>query len=81
MEFVCVREKRSYKKYWQGGLFFDRLVSAVISAAVDIGIQVTPNIIEGKPADDIDWVSVDATAVSGAIIPGVSVMKSFQKFG
>lgn len=55
-------------------------MSAVISAAVDIGIQVTPNIIEGKPADDIDWVSVDATAVSGAIIPGVSVMKSFQKF-
>ncbi|MCM0686917.1 hypothetical protein [Akkermansia massiliensis] len=56
-------------------------MSAVISTAVDIGIQVTPNIIEGKPADDIDWVSVDATAVSGAIIPGVSVMKSFQKFG
>ena len=37
--------------------------------------------LEGKPADDIDWVSVGAAAVSGAIIPGVSVMKSCQKFG
>ena len=65
----------------RSGLFFDRLVSAAISAAVDIGIQVTTNIIEGKPADDIDWVSVGAAAVSGAIIPGVSVMKSCQNLG
>ena len=42
----------------RNGLFVDRLVSVAISAVVDIGFQVTTNIIEGKPADDIDWVSV-----------------------
>jgi YD repeat protein len=74
-------DNNSIDSFDRSGLFFDRLVSAAISAAVDIGIQVTTNIIEGKPADDIDWVSVGAAAVSGAIIPGVSVMKSCQKFG
>ena len=44
----------------RNGLFVDRLVSVAISAVVDIGFQVTTNIIEGKPADDIDWVSVGA---------------------
>jgi RHS repeat-associated core domain len=65
----------------RNGLFVDRLVSAAISAVVDIGFQVTTNIIEGKPADDIDWVSVGAAAISGAIVPGVSVIKSCQKLG
>lgn len=65
----------------RSGLFIDRLASAVGSAAIDIGIQVTTNIIEGKPAGDIDWISVGATAISGAIVPGVGVIKSCKKLG
>ena len=53
-----------------------------ISAAVDIGIQVTTNTIEGKPADDIDWVSVGAAAVDvykRQIIFSCKIMTIFYK--
>jgi len=41
---------------------------------VDLGIQVAANLVSGNGAfDDIDWVSVGASAVEGGLTSGENI--------
>ena len=59
------------------GKFINNVVGFFIGGGVDLGIQVAANLVSGNGAfDDIDWVSVGASAVEGGLTSGVSAGKT-----
>ncbi|MCE8942686.1 RHS repeat-associated core domain-containing protein [Bacteroides faecis] len=59
------------------GKFINNVVGFFIGGGVDLGIQVAANLVSGNGAfDDIDWVSVGASAVEGGLTFGVSAGKT-----
>ena len=59
------------------GKFINNVVGFFIGGGVDLGIQVAANLVSGNGAfDDIDWVSVGASAVEGGLTSGLSAGKT-----
>lgn len=59
------------------GKFINNIIGAFIGAAADLGVQVVANVALGKGAfEDIDWVSVGASAVEGGLTSGLSAGKT-----
>ena len=55
------------------GKFINNIIGAVIGGAADLGVQVASNLIQGKTAfEDINWVSVGASALEGGLTSGLS---------
>ena len=56
------------------GKFINNVVGFFIGGGVDLGIQVAANLVSGNGAfDDIDWVSVGASAVEGGLTSGENI--------
>ncbi|WP_148373227.1 RHS repeat domain-containing protein, partial [Bacteroides bouchesdurhonensis] len=59
------------------GKWINNVVGAVIGAAVDLGIQVTANLVQGNSAfHDIKWGNVGVSAVEGFVTSGMSAGKT-----
>ena len=59
------------------GKFINNIVGFFIGGGVDLGIQVAADLVSGNGAfDDIDWVSVGASAVEGGLTSGLSAGKT-----
>ena len=59
------------------GKFINNIIGAVIGGAADLGVQVAANLLSDKGIfDNIDWVSVGASAVEGGLTSGLSAGKT-----
>ena len=59
------------------GKFINNIIGAVIGGAADLGVQVAANLLSDKGVfDNIDWVSVGASAVEGGLTSGLSAGKT-----